>query len=179
MRILSKLVKNLCRILNVFEVADWPLLPPAKHPKPLAADKNNPREMLAGQKASLLVLSQNWDQVLCWNPEPPPAGPYMRTCCSSVVQSHWNIVKKKGGMPKHRAPRGLKTAASKCREIRCVGTYSVAWFQLCTPQYPLDSDAFIGQLTLKGGGLSCGHRHILQRPHQADHSGFRLWRRHG
>lgn len=27
--------------------------------------------------------------------------------------------------------------------VRCVGTYSVAGFQLCTPKEPLDNDAFV------------------------------------
>lgn len=153
---------------------------------------------LQGRKASLPALSQNQDQMLSWNPEPPPAGPYMKTgwSWSIVAQRKLNIVNKCEGKAlalDQNHPEAwthflltLNQSASlfveqkHCEDsVRWVGTYSVAWFHLCSPQEPLDSDAIVRQLTLEGSGLSSGHGHILQRPHQANHSGFGLGRRHG
>lgn len=127
--------------------------------------KINPQKRLRGRKTSLLAFSQNQDQMLSWNAEPPPAGPYKNR-------------QGPGSGPESRLDLDCQWVLCFRKRVRCFGTYSVAWFQLCTLQEPLYSEAFVCQLALEGGGLPGGHGHILQRPRQADHPGFGLGRRH-
>lgn len=63
--------------------------------------KITPKKRLQGRKASPPALSQNQDRMLSWNPEPPAAGPYMKTCvrCSGPLQTKLNTESKREAAP--------------------------------------------------------------------------------
>lgn len=74
-------------------------LPCASNPQLLL--KITPKKRLRGRKASWPALSQNQDRMLGWNPEPPAAGPYMKTCvsCSGPLQTKLNTESKREAAP--------------------------------------------------------------------------------
>lgn len=107
-------------------------------------------KMLAGQKnLPLPPFSGNKDRV---------PGPYMKTRVSGGCWCQQEV---------------------KCCGGPAGGTYSVTGLQLGLPQEPVDIDAVVGQFALEGGRLAGRHRHVLQRPLQADDPGLGLERRHG
>lgn len=169
-------------------------------PQPPSAVKNNPAEMLVGQKSlPAYVISKPGipnphQQSLIWSRSSPLDKKKKEYCVQMereilavghnheawtfVVVCNWMLM----GLVFQEVTLLVILSAVKKHcvgSVRCVETYSIAWLQLCTPQEPLDSDAFVWQLTLKGGSLPSSHGDVLQRPLEANHSGFRLGRKHG
>ncbi len=113
---------------------------------------------MRGRKVSLPALSQNQDRMLSWNPEAPPAGPYMKTSWSwsSMVQTKLNTVDKwKGKQPwlsTTKPPWGLDSWSicedfvCECQQFLCVRKFSGSESL---------SEPVCGTETLWGLGLVC------------------------